>query len=295
VSPKERDPGRNLERDCFDAEVAACRPSGRDGFLLTARLARPLARPLEGGHFFMLRTGGADFPFLNRPFSVHDVRENPVGGPELDFLFKSIGRGTGCMARARRGDPLRLIGPLGRPFPSPRHGETTLLVAGGVGLPPLFLHLRRRQQRPAEEGGAGAGGPVILLYGARSKDQLFELAAAEKLGVPVKTATEDGSLGLHGRVDRLLDQTLVGLGETPVRILTCGPDPMMAAVAALARSRKVPCLVSLETLMACGFGVCNACAVPIDDGKGGVARFARACIDGPVVDGAEVLWHAAAH
>jgi dihydroorotate dehydrogenase electron transfer subunit len=70
---------------------------------------------------------------------------------------------------------------------------------------------------------------------------------------------------------------------------------MMAAVSALARARKVPCLVSLETLMACGFGVCNACAVPIDDGKGGVARFARACIDGPVVDGAEVLWHAAGH
>ena len=287
---------REIERDLFDAEVLACRPSGRDGFLLTVRLARPLARPIEGGHFFMLRTGGADFPFLNRPFSVHDVRDAAGGGgPELDFLYKSIGRGTGCMARARRGEPLRLIGPLGRPFPPPRQGETTLLVAGGVGLPPLFLHLRRRQQRIGPAGGGSAPGPAILLYGARSKDQLFELDAAEKLGVPVQAATEDGSLGLHGRVDRLLQQTLDSLGGAPVRILTCGPDPMMAAVSALARSRKIPCLVSLETLMACGFGVCNACAVPIDDGKGGVARFARACIDGPVVDGAEVLWHATAH
>lgn len=291
MSPKDRD----VERDLFDAEVLQCRPSGRDGFLLTVRLARPLARPLEGGHFFMLRTGGCDFPFLNRPFSVHDVRGESGSAPELDFLFKSIGRGTACMARARRGDPLRLIGPLGRPFPQAGAGETTLLVAGGVGLPPLFLHLRRRQQRLA--GGEGRGArpesPTLLLYGARSQDQLFELAAAEKLGVPVRTATEDGSLGLHGRVDRLLAQTLHSLGGAPVRILTCGPDPMMAAVSALARARKIPCLVSLETLMACGFGVCNACAVPIDDGRGGVARFARACIDGPVVDGAEVLWHAA--
>jgi dihydroorotate dehydrogenase electron transfer subunit len=273
--------------------------------MLTVRLARPLARPLEGGHFFMLRTAGADFPFLNRPFSVHDVRDHAGSaggesagraGPELDFVFKSVGRGTGCMARARPGDPVRLIGPLGQPFPPARAGETTLLVAGGVGLPPLFLYLRRRQPsgRPAGAVARDDNSPVLLLYGARSKDQLFELAAAEKLGVPVRTATEDGSHGLHGRVDRLLAETLDSLRGAPARILTCGPDPMMAAVAALARSRRVPCLVSLETLMACGFGVCNACAVPIDDGKGGVARFARACIDGPVVDGAQVLWHAGA-
>ena len=287
------------EQDLFPAEVVACRPIGRDDFMLTVRLARPLARPLEGGHFFMLRTAGSDFPFLNRPFSVHDVRDHAGGagggssgatGPELDFVFKSVGRGTGCMARARPGDAVRLIGPLGQPFPAPRAGETTLLVAGGVGLPPLFLYLRRRQQMRR-----GENEPAQLLYGARMKDQLFELAAAEKLGVPVRTATEDGSLGLHGRVDRLLAETLDTLRGQPVRILTCGPDPMMAAVAALARSRRVPCLVSLETLMACGFGVCNACAVPIDDGKGAIARFARACIDGPVVDGAQVLWHAAAH
>jgi dihydroorotate dehydrogenase electron transfer subunit len=272
-------------RGVFTSEVASCRSAGRDGWLLTLRLPRERAVPLEGGHFFMVRTAGPDFPFLNRPFSVHDARLDGRSW-ELDFIFKSVGRGTGCMARARPGDPVTLIGPLGQPFPLPGGGETTLLVAGGVGLPPLFLHLRRRLE-------AGRRDAARLLYGARSRDQLFELAAAERLGVPVATATEDGSHGLRGRVDALLQKTLDELGGAPARILTCGPDPMMAAVARLARARGVPCLASLETVMACGFGVCNACAVPLDDGKGGVARYARACMDGPVVDAAQVLWHPA--
>ena len=271
-------------RGVFTSEVASCRSAGRDGWLLTLRLPREQAVPLEGGHFFMVRTAGPDFPFLNRPFSVHDARLDRHW--ELDFIFKSVGRGTGCMARAQPGDPVTLIGPLGQPFPLPAGDETTLLVAGGVGLPPLFLHLRRRLE-------AGRRGAARLLYGARSRDQLFELAAAERLGVPVATATEDGSHGLHGRVDALLQRTLDELAGAPARILTCGPDPMMAAVARLARARGVPCLASLETVMACGFGVCNACAVPLDDGRGGVARYARACMDGPVVDAAQVLWHPA--
>jgi dihydroorotate dehydrogenase electron transfer subunit len=272
-------------RGVFTSEVASCRSAGRDGWLLTLRLPRERALPLEGGHFFMVRTAGPDFPFLNRPFSVHDARLDGHSW-ELDFIFKSVGRGTGCMARARPGDPVTLIGPLGQPFPLPGGGETTLLVAGGVGLPPLFLHLRRRLE-------AGRREAARLLYGARSHDQLFELASAERLGVPVATATEDGSHGLRGRVDALLQKTLDELAGAPARILTCGPDPMMAAVALLARARGVPCFASLETVMACGFGVCNACAVPLDDGKGGVARYARACMDGPVVDAAQVLWHPA--
>ncbi len=272
------------DRHVLDARTLDCRPSGRDGLLLRVLLPRPLDRPLEGGHFFMLRTEGADFPFLNRPFSVHDSR--PDGrGPELHFLFKAIGRGTSCLARLRGGDPLRLVGPLGQPFPEPRPGETSLLVAGGVGLPPLFLWLRRRLEK-------ASGAPALLLYGARVGAQLFELEAAGHLGVPVRTATEDGSVGLHGRVDQLLAATLDELAGRPARVFACGPDPMMAAVARLCAERKVACLVSLETLMACGFGVCNACAVPVAGADGRLARYARACIDGPVMDGSSVLWHA---
>ncbi len=297
----------SCERDVVTASVVECRSSGRDGFLLRVALAQPFAGPLEGGHFFMVRTVGSDFPLLNRPFSAHDVRRCR-GGLEIAFLFKAIGSGTRCLSRLRAGDSVLLVGPLGRPFPAggvgdPAVGEstageataneatppaTTLLVAGGVGLPPLFLWLRRRQEE-------GRRDPAVLLYGARYRDQLFELEAASALGVPVRTATEDGSHGLHGRVDHLLRQTLDELAGHSVRIFTCGPDPMMAAVARLAIERRVPCLASLETVMACGFGVCNACAVPVTAGDGKLARYARACIDGPVMDGATVLWQHAAH
>ncbi len=277
----------SCERHVVRATVIDCSSAGRDGFLLRVALPAPFAEPLEGGHFFMVRTDGADFPFLNRPFSVHSAA--PDGrGPELSFIFKNVGRGTGCLSRLRTGDALTLVGPLGRPFPHADPGVTTVLVAGGVGLPPLFRWLERRRERAARE-------PALLLYGARSSDQLFDLASAERLGVPVRTATEDGSHGMKGRVDKLLAATLDELGARPVCVYTCGPDPMMAAVARLSAARRVRCMVSLETLMACGFGVCNACAVPVTDGDGQLARYARACMDGPVMDGASVLWQAASH
>ncbi len=273
-------------RDVLHTTVREVAAIGRDAWRLSVLLPAPLAAPLGGGPFSMLRTEGADVPFHNRPFSAHAA--GPDGrGPELVFLFKTVGRGTGCLARLRVGEALTVIGPLGQPFPDPLAGETTVLVAGGVGLPPLHLWLARRRQRRL-------GGTALLLYGARSRDQLLELASAQALGVEVRTSTDDGSHGLHGRVDRLLHATLDGIAG-PVRVFTCGPDPMMAAVTRVAATRGVPCLVSLETLMACGFGVCNACAVPLADGDGRLARYARACIDGPVIDGRAVLWQHAAH
>ncbi|MSR46130.1 MAG: dihydroorotate dehydrogenase electron transfer subunit [Planctomycetes bacterium] len=275
------------QRAVVRATVRELRATGRDGFLLRVALPAPLVQPLEGGHFFMLRTDGPDFPFLNRPFSVHEA-SHTASGSELAFLFKAIGRGTGCLSRLRAGDSLTLVGPLGQPFPAALHGDTTILVAGGVGLPPLYLWLKRRQEQ-------GSRDRALLLYGARSRDQLFELDAALALGVPVRTATEDGSHGLRGRVDKLLEATLDELAGQPTRVYTCGPDPMMAAVSRIATRRGIPCLASLETLMACGFGVCNACAVPVTDGDGTIARYARACVDGPVMDASQVLWQAAAH
>jgi dihydroorotate dehydrogenase electron transfer subunit len=264
------------ERFVLRSTVRECRPSGSQGFLLTTSVDQTLPRELEGGHFFMLRAEDAEFPFLNRPFSVHSA--GPASrGPELQFLFKVVGSGTASLARLRAGDPLHLVGPLGQPFPMHVKGRTTVLVAGGVGFPPLHLYLRRHLQRDQPEN-------CILLYGARSRDQLFELDGLRGLDVEIHTATEDGSDGLCGRVDGLLERVLEAHAGQALRILTCGPDPMMTRVAEIAAEHQIPCWVSLETFMACGFGVCNACAVPRAESEGEGFRYARACLDGPVFD-----------
>ena len=119
--------------------------------------------------------------------------------------------------------------------------------------------------------------------------QLFALDSVHEMGVEVRCSTEDGSLGHHGRVDALLQEVLAEGGD--LRVLTCGPDPMMARVAELCEEAGVPCLASLETLMACGFGVCNACAVPYRQEAEPGYRYARACMDGPVMDASQILWH----
>ena len=256
---------------------------GGDGVRLRVQLPAPLEQPVEGGQFFMLRSAHPDFPFLSRPFSVHEALPDGCG-PELHFLLKRVGPGTRVLADLAAGEPLDLVGPLGTPFPAAAEGVTSLLVAGGVGLPPLNLFLRRQIA-------AGRDEPIVLLYGGRSRAHLYDLDGLRERGVEVHTATEDGSEGVHGRVDVLLAGQLEERQGQALRILTCGPDPMMACVAELAAKAGVECLVSLETLMACGFGVCNACAVAVDaNGPGGV-RYERACLDGPVMDAARVEWH----
>ncbi len=265
------------------AKTLECRALGGDGFLLRVNVEEPFAQDLEGGHFFMLRTGHDEFPFLSRPFSVHDTFPGPAG-PELQFLFKVVGAGTRCLSRLQPEETVELVGPLGCPFPAPDSPEMlTILVAGGVGLPPLHLLLRNRQERKETH-------PALLLYGARQRDQLFALETLDNLGIEIQTATEDGSHGRRGRVDRLLEDALQSHAGSPCRILTCGPDPMMERVAELARQFEVPCWASLETPMACGFGVCNACAVPVEHDRKPGYRFARACLEGPVLPADKILW-----
>lgn len=254
-----------------------CLPTGEDGHRLRLALDAAPSMALEGGHFFMLRTEQREFPFLSRPFSVHDVE-----GCVLDFVLKAVGPGTRCLAGSRPGERVHLTGPLGQPFPHGDPGTTTILVAGGVGFPPLHLYLRRRAASGRRE-------PVVLLYGGRRNGHLYEVDSARSMGVTVHTATEDGSEGFHGRVDGLLERILNERASEAMRILTCGPDPMMERVAEIAAARSIPCLVSLETFMACGFGVCNVCAVPLRLRPGEAPRYARACIDGPVFNAAR-LW-----
>jgi dihydroorotate dehydrogenase electron transfer subunit len=130
-----------------------------------------------------------------------------------------------------------------------------------------------------------------LLFGAATAGLLYDLAAFRAQGVGVHTATMDGSSGLKGNVLQLLD-ALQAKGTLPrqVRLLACGPETMLEAVADLARARDLECWLSLETLMGCGVGICNGCPIPTDpEGPRGDWPNAKCCVEGPVFEAREIL------
>nr|WP_309692242.1 dihydroorotate dehydrogenase electron transfer subunit [Armatimonas sp.] len=236
----------------------------------TARDARP-------GHFIAV---GATTPanpgssILRKPFSIFTV--DPEAGL-CSILFSVYGPTTRTMAQYEAGDKLDFLGPLGgRVFDADPHATQThhVMVGGGYGVPPLnFLAKTLKAANPSAR--------VTLIYGARSANLLVGDAGLREAGVEIIACTDDGSLGVKGRVtDGLLP--LVG-GD--VHVYTCGPTPMMRAVAELCIAHNKPCQVSMETPMPCGIGICVGCVLQKADGS-----FSRTCTDGPVYPATEVTW-----
>lgn len=240
--------------------------------------AAPLAK-VEPGQFVMLRGDWGRDPINPRAFSVLDADASG----RFRVLLKAYGRGTGRLCAMREGEPVTVTGPLGGGhFVAPsRKGPVQLLVAGGVGLPPLSFQARRATE-------AGLADRVELFYGGRNADDLVLLSDFERWGVRMVLSTEDGSVGDHGFVTvplaRRLDQARAK-GE-PVEILACGPTPMLKAVRQLGLARQVPTFLCLEEEMACGFGVCLGCAVPVY----GERPYEYCCSEGPVFDARKVRW-----
>ena len=230
------------------------------------------------GQFVMLRARawGSD-PLLPRAFSLLDVRPGGPRGTEADILIKATGKASRLLERALPGAEFSLLGPLGTAFPEPSADRVDWLVAGGVGLAPLYMHARRAQE-------LGLAGQVTLFYGGRGTADLVLIDRIAATGCELVLATDDGSRGVRGRVTEALDRALAsragepGAGRPPPTLHACGPDPMLLAVAAVARRHRAPCYLSLEGEMACGVGVCLACAVPC---RGRPFRYT--CVDGPVL------------
>jgi dihydroorotate dehydrogenase electron transfer subunit len=229
------------------------------------------------GQFVMLR-GDWGRELLNpRAFSV--LWSQPDG--RFAVLLKAYGRGTTRLVQSHAGDRITVTGPLGRGFRAPQAGVTQLLVAGGVGLPPLHLHARQ----VAATGDASA---LELFYGGRDRDDLVLTDDFAAWGVKLNLATEDGSIGTRGFVTAPLDARLhaARAANERVEILSCGPTPMLAAVRKLGLAHDVTTWLCLEEEMACGFGVCLGCAVPMH----GPRPYQYCCSDGPVFEGSKVRW-----
>ncbi len=220
------------------------------------------------GQFVEVRVDGSDTTFLRRPISINYVDKEQN---ELWLLVAMIGDGTRQLGKFQAGDIVNCVLPLGNGFTMPQSvDERILLVGGGVGVAPL-LYMGAEMQKAGIE-------PTFLL-GARTKEDLLEIDLFKQYG-RVLVTTEDGSEGEKGFVTN----HSVLQKEHFNRIATCGPKPMMIAVARYAHQADIECEVSLENMMACGLGACLCCVEKTTKGNLCV------CKEGPVFNVRQLLW-----
>ena len=228
--------------------------------------------PLEGilpGQFANILANGSHQVFLRRPFSIYQV---DYKCNSIFVLIKVVGEGTSSLSKSLSGDILSVIFPLGTGFSLPEQKSKLLLVGGGVGVAPLMLLASILKQ---------GGHYVDILLGARSSEDLVVMENFAEYGF-VHTTTEDGTHGVKGYVT---DHPIFGKNIASYdRIYSCGPEPMMKAVARLAWINQVYCEVSLENTMACGYGVCLCCVTETKEGHRCV------CTDGPVFEINQLKW-----
>lgn len=258
----------------------------RDTYRMRLRAPELAARILPG-QFFMLRLDSGSDPLLGRPFALYDVWCENGAPAGVDFGYVAIGKMTRAMVNWPAGESVRIWGPLGNGFPVPPAGRL-LMVAGGIGQTP-FLAVGRealgagRYGQPARQIETTSDS-LRLLYGARNQEFLAGLDDFADAGIDVKIATDDGSAGYHGLVTGLLEEEL--RENPPASVYCCGPEPMMRAVASRCETARIPCWLSLESPMACGFGVCFSCVVKVKTPGGWDYR--RSCVEGPVFRAAEL-------
>jgi len=269
-----------LDRDGPVRVVAEVVTRRRSGPYTTLVLAAPeLAGRCSPGQFLEIAVE-APATLLRRPLSI--ARAEAAGGTgalgTVEVVVGPDGVGSAWLAGVSTGTRLDVVGPLGRPFPVPQRPASCLLVGGGYGAAPL--HYLTEVLVPL-------GHRVDLIVGAATEDTLLHSLEAKRLAHSLQATTEDGSVGLRGRVTDAIPDA-VARGRTDV-IYACGPNGMLAAVSVLGARLGVPVRVALEERMACGLGICFTCTVPVRDRAGEVAM-RRSCIDGPVMDGARVVW-----
>ncbi len=245
-------------------------------FRIAFEVRGALARALPG-QFVNLRLSEGTQPLLRRPFSISRMLKASGGKTHMEVIFAVVKEGTRLLSRLGPGTPIRVLGPLGRPFPHLDRKHPAILVGGGVGIPPMVYlseYLRKKKVKQ------------WVFLGARTKKDLVHVEVFRKMGVPLFVATDDGTAGKRGFVTRELEGFL-GSSDLPkgAVIHACGPRPMFKALAAVAEKHRIPAYLSWEELMACGLGICLTCTCPH---KGGSME--RTCVEGPVFEASRIDW-----
>jgi dihydroorotate dehydrogenase electron transfer subunit len=220
-----------------------------------------IASMAQPGQFVMVQCG--EDTLLRRPFSIHQVNDNKTS---LALLFSIVGKGTQWLSQCHPGDKIDLLGPLGKGYSIAPTSSKLLLVAGGIGIAPLYFSA----QEALEEKHS-----VTLLYGTADSKRLSITPE-----IKLVSATEDGAVGHRGMIIDLLPEYI----DWADQVFACGPSPMYRAMAKMVELKGKPVQISLEVRMGCGLGVCYGCMVKT---KGGLKQV---CKEGPVFELNDIIW-----
>lgn len=260
-------------------------------------LCPEIAVRAKPGQFVMVRVTETLDPLLRRPFAIHRICTESDGahspGPPscFEILYHLAGKGTLILSRKRRGEALDIFGPLGNGFHVERTLKTALLIAGGIGVAPLFS---LAQALKAKRGTPAALPQVFVFLGGKTGHDVLCRSDFKRLGTTVAVSTEDGTSGTPGLVTDLL-RTFFSRrppsAAIPLTLFGCGPLPMLQALSEISREHALPCQISLESTMACGVGACLGCTIPTRSLPSKDFSYQRVCREGPVFPSTAIAWN----
>lgn len=254
------------------AKVAANTKIAPEHFRLTLAVPKISSESVPG-QFIMVKCSDSADPLLRRPLSLNRIDQ---AKGTIDILFRVIGHGTRLLSELEPGEDLDIIGPLGNGFNIDTSKEVAVLVGGGAGIAPL-LSLAKAIKTKVKA--------VYAMIGANSINSVLCDEDFKELGCEVVVSTDDGTYGKKGLITQVLLEVISSkLSPTNTYMYACGPRPMIKELQSISAQYKIPCQVSLEEWMACGFGSCNGCAVNTKSG------YKKVCSDGPVLDVRELIW-----
>lgn len=252
----------------FRAEIRENLSLNDNHNLLTLHNIDDMHEPLPG-QFYMVEVNKGYDPLLKRAFSL--FRRIPGG---IQIMYRIQGRGTGLLREMKAGSIINLLGPLGRGYPVNDEVKTPVVIAGGIGIASVYSAIE------------SFSGRAIVIYGARTKDELFMTDRLKEISSELHICTDDGSYAKKGNVVDLLKN--LTLPSVPV-IYACGPRPMLKAVSEFAGANEYKAFLSLEEHMACGIGACLGCVVKAKD-KDDQPKYQRVCKEGPVFESVKIIW-----
>lgn len=262
----------------FKASVIENIPLIKNHYLLSLHPLEKIRRP-GPGTFFMVEVAKGSDPLLKRPLSLHRW----LGG-DFQLLYRMSGKGTDILSRKKPGNVLEILGPLGNGFPLKRKTGHVILVAGGIGIAPVFglaealtaslQKMPYRKEMP------------VLFYGARTKGEILCHDELKSLGIAPIISTDDGTLGEKGNIVNVLtkyaDRNPGSIADHT--LFACGPEPMLKSLSIAAAKLNIKGYIAMEQHMACGIGTCLGCVVKTTKG------YKRVCKEGPVFPIGEIVW-----